>query len=452
MKIRQSLHAVQFGIVCGLLTCFSIGADAQTDSQIAQYIQAYKSIAEEEMMRTGVPASISLAQGIVESQAGTGWLATHSNNQFGIKCKPNWIGPSILHTDDAPNECFRAYGTPDSSWKDHSDFLRSSPRYDFLFSLNPLDYKAWANGLKEAGYATDPTYASQLINTIEKWHLQKFSRLVYAKMKDKNMENAFAAMLNKKVNEDNLASGIIPHRSHAPVRNEKSKSSSPYPEGLFQINNLNVLYLPAGTQLISVAERYHIRLNKLVRFNDLHKDVLDEDMLIYLERKKKTGVPETYTAAAGETLPEIAQKEGIRLRWLLKRNRMRKNEPLTVGQVLYLKGYAPLHEDTNPNRYYAKGSAGNSNWKQKLSGFLSDQNKNLNGAERDTVQSATPQKAALTQNMPSKTTSLEYTVRQGDTLYNISKRYDTTVSQLKQWNHLEDNTIKIGQTLIIQSN
>ena len=138
------------------------------------YIKKYRKIAIEEMERTGVPASIKLAQGLLESAAGTSHLATKGNNHFGIKCHNDWKGKSILHDDDVENECFRSYKNPLRSYRDHSLFLVQRDRYSDLFKLKRKDYEGWARGLKDAGYATDPKYAEKLISLIERFDLQRF--------------------------------------------------------------------------------------------------------------------------------------------------------------------------------------------------------------------------------------------------------------------------------------
>ena len=139
---------------------------------IIRYINTYKFLAIQEMQRTGVPASIKLAQGILETQAGESDLVKRSNNHFGIKCKTAWNGNKVYHDDDEKGECFRAYGSAEDSYRDHSDFLKRSQRYAFLFQLDPADYKDWAKGLKKAGYATNPKYTQQLIKYIETYDLQ----------------------------------------------------------------------------------------------------------------------------------------------------------------------------------------------------------------------------------------------------------------------------------------
>ena len=139
-----------------------------------EYIAKYKNLAIAEMHRSGVPASITLAQGILETESGNSSLVLRSNNHFGIKCKSNWNGPSVSHDDDERDECFRAYGSAEESYRDHSDFLKNSPRYAFLFNYEPTNYKDWAFGLKQAGYATNPRYPDMLIKFIETNNLQQY--------------------------------------------------------------------------------------------------------------------------------------------------------------------------------------------------------------------------------------------------------------------------------------
>lgn len=149
-----------------------------TNITVQEYIDAYKFVAMENMKMFGIPASIKLAQGILESGSGTGTLSREANNHFGIKCAGNWEGESVAFTDDAPDECFRKYKSPLESFSDHSNFLVNRSRYQQLFSLDKKDYVAWANGLKNAGYATDPKYAQKLIDIIERHELYKYDNLV----------------------------------------------------------------------------------------------------------------------------------------------------------------------------------------------------------------------------------------------------------------------------------
>jgi flagellum-specific peptidoglycan hydrolase FlgJ len=152
-----------------------------TTEMVLAYIEKYKSVAKENMVKSGIPASITLGQAILESGAGTGPLCVQANNHFGIKCHKEWTGPSIRYTDDAENECFRKYDEPSGSFRDHSYFLTSRPRYATLFQLGKDDYAGWARGLKAAGYATDPKYPEKLIGLIERYQLAKYDAEVLGK-------------------------------------------------------------------------------------------------------------------------------------------------------------------------------------------------------------------------------------------------------------------------------
>jgi flagellum-specific peptidoglycan hydrolase FlgJ len=156
-----------------------------TEDDIYNYIETYKGIAIEKMVEYKIPASITLAQGIFESACGTSRLATEGNNHFGIKCHKEWQGDTIKHDDDALQECFRKYNGAEESYNDHSLFLTSRPRYAKLFTLNIMDYKAWANELKAAGYATNPQYADRLISLIERFDLAKQDTICLQTNKDK---------------------------------------------------------------------------------------------------------------------------------------------------------------------------------------------------------------------------------------------------------------------------
>jgi LysM repeat protein len=157
-----------------LFSFFSFAAAAQRLT-VEEYVEQFKDIAMNEMKRSGVPASITLAQGILESENGNSELVKKSNNHFGIKCKSNWTGETVTHDDDANGECFRAYTNAGDSYKDHSDFLKANQRYASLFNLDPTDYAGWARGLKKAGYATNPKYPDLLIKSIEQYNLQQYS-------------------------------------------------------------------------------------------------------------------------------------------------------------------------------------------------------------------------------------------------------------------------------------
>ncbi len=198
-----------------VLNLFTIAAFAQTQEQIDAYVQSHKNLAIQEMMRTGIPASITLAQGILETSAGTSPLYMRSNNNFGIKCKSSWTGKFTYHDDDAKGECFRVYDNDSASYADHSNFLKTASRYNFLFQFDKQDYKSWAIGLRKAGYATNPAYASILIKHIEENNLQQYDEVNYvdgiSMMKHTKVPSAVALNENKNTTSpsSNLPSGEI---------------------------------------------------------------------------------------------------------------------------------------------------------------------------------------------------------------------------------------------------
>jgi len=274
---------------------------------IQQYIDQYKDLAIAEMKRTGVPASIKLAQGIHETMAGQSELVQKSNNHFGIKCKTGWNGPSVRHTDDARNECFRKYATASESYRDHSNFLKSSPRYASLFELDPTDYEAWAKGLKSAGYATNPVYSQTLVRLIEEYDLQQYS---------------MQALGYETEEEDSTEIPVVPQKNPTPVNNESTmpaastddsaisltkeeekkvektanvkevvetstpaRSSRQYPSGVFKEEGVKAVYITAGTPFLVIAEQYKVPLAKLFEWNNLIPSTEARiSQVIYLER------------------------------------------------------------------------------------------------------------------------------------------------------------------------
>jgi LysM repeat protein len=298
---------------------------AQPADLVLAYINNYKDLAIAEMQRTGVPASITLAQGIYESTAGTSDLVMQSNNHFGIKWKATWTGDFVLHDDDHKNEKFRKYSAAADSYKDHSDFLRNSSRYAFLFNLDPTDYSAWAYGLKKAGYATSPKYPQALVKLIEDYHLQDYTLIAMGKA---NSTLNGMAISSTTSNDNN---SII----QAAVMIEKTNT---YPEGVFSINNAKVIFAKSGTSYLSIAKKYDVDLSKIFEYNEIPaSDIIDHDQLIYLQRKNKAGKTEFHVVSEGESLYDVSQKEGIRMESLLDLNGLKIGDRPVVGEQLNLK-------------------------------------------------------------------------------------------------------------------
>ncbi|MGX5820425.1 glucosaminidase domain-containing protein [Chitinophaga lutea] len=471
-------------LALGLAICGALNAYAQTMTTDA-YIAQYKSVAMAEMRRSGVPACIKLAQGILETQSGNGWLVLNSNNHFGIKCKNNWTGQTVNYDDDEKQECFRKYGSAGDSWKDHSDFLRNNPRYRFLFDLNPQDYKAWAYGLKTAGYATSRTYPQQLIQIIERYNLTQFDQL---------------AMSNEPLPETPGKDIAVyePPRTTAPSKPAvayKPVAKTNYPVNtVFKINGRKVIFVQEGTAPIQIANDKNIRLSTLLKYNDLPGDApLEKDMLIFLQSKSKRGQNDYHVVADGESLHDIAQAEGVQLRWLRKRNKLQEGEDPAAGERVALDGYASAkpklgrvtpvvkedeeHKDLDPKqlirdvkeevakiRNGSGGTASTGTPQAEAPAPVYEQPRNNTPApvyERSNQPAVQP--ARSTGIPPSMVEDLQkaggqvtpaatryHTVGEKETLYAISRRYNVSVTQLQQWNNLQDNGIRIGQQLIIR--
>ncbi|MGN6215291.1 glycoside hydrolase family 73 protein [Parafilimonas sp.] len=311
-----------------------VSLKAQNNEAVAAYIQQYRQLAIDEMIRTGVPASITLAQGILESNAGQSNLTAQSNNHFGIKCKTDWTGNYVYHDDDVKHECFRSYSCAEDSYRDHSDFLKTRPNYASLFNLDATDYKSWAYGLKAAGYATNPVYAISLINTIEKYGLED---VTIAGLQQNHQVTIAAAPF--KMQEDLAFNAVsITTSANDEIEADKTEKTAKYPEGVFSINQTKVIYANAGASLLAIAKKYNIAYGKLLAFNDLDNgDILRTSMLVYIERKPKRGSKDYHIALPNENLFDVAQDEGIQLQSLLAYNKLPKDIRLKAGDKIILR-------------------------------------------------------------------------------------------------------------------
>ena len=286
-----------------------------------EYIHTYCNMAVAEMKRSGIPASVTLAQGILETECGNSELVKKSNNHFGIKCKSTWTGESVSHTDDAPNECFRKYNNPADSYKDHSDYLKTSPRYAALFQLASSDYKGWAYGLKKAGYATYPQYPQIVISNIEKYNLQQYDNLTEKDLDDIAINKITTA---QKLEVQNFAVNITAIENSIKLKNK--------------INGLKALMAPKGSSLLVIASKANIDLGKLLEFNDLSTDgLINDEQVIYLEKKPKQGNRDFYIVLQIETLYDISQNNAIQLKYLLQFNNMDVNQTVQKGTKIKLR-------------------------------------------------------------------------------------------------------------------
>ncbi len=299
------------------LLCLAAGDDTPQE----RYVKKYSQMAVQEMIRSGVPASITLAQGMLESGNGLSKLATKGNNHFGIKCHKGWEGKSMRQDDDARNECFRVYPSVADSYKDHSDFLRYRDRYKFLFDLERTDYKGWAYGLKKAGYATDPNYPAKLIKYIEDYNLSRFDVLQKA---------------------EEVEVPLSPHRIEAPVvAMSNEEFHFPLTRELFSKNGVPFVYSLEGETYKSIAKYYHLFHREILGFNDLKKDQpLLPGTVVYLSFKKthtQPGLDMYIVEEDGENFHAICQRFAVKEKSILKLNGWKKAPFLTEGDEIKLR-------------------------------------------------------------------------------------------------------------------
>jgi LysM repeat protein len=290
------------------------------------YINKYKDLAIENMRTKKVPASITLSQGILESGNGNSSLATKANNHFGIKCHKGWEGGTMYIDDDAPNECFRKYNSVLDSYNDHADFLTSRERYAGLFTLEITDYKGWAQGLKDAGYATNPKYASLLIDLIEKYKLYEYD------------QDALANNNNHSNNNNN-------NNNNSNNNNNTNNSPNTEKNQLLFINGLKAIKVKKGQKKEEIALLFELKVNQINRFNELGvADGLYEGEIIFLEPKRSSAEPafKVHTVKPGETFYSIAHQYGMKTRALMRKNNMWLGSVIKPGDQLNLRAKKPL--------------------------------------------------------------------------------------------------------------
>lgn len=393
------------------------------------YINQFKEIAMEEMRTRKVPASITLAQGCLESSYGNSRLSREGNNHFGIKCKKNWTGKVIFEDDDAVGECFRAYDDAASSYRDHSLFLLNNARYDFLFQLSIADYKGWAHGLRQAGYATNPKYPQLLINMIEKYNLAKYDTLVLGLYKATQRINGILAT---RLEEDQTLADIA-------LANERTEK----------------------------------RVRKL---NDLEPgQEIEPGDIVYLRRKKRKANETYHEVIGGQSLWQISQEHGIKLKRVYKLNNLEEGNEVASGQVLNLR-----HKAENTPKLASE--------KQSMLNNLLENESNINytGATKnhivlsnqtlysiakmyatsvDTIVAINKLSSpviALGQSLkvPDRSSKVieagdisvpvYHIVLQGETLYSISRKYNVEVESIKKLNNMSNNEINIGSRLRVK--
>ncbi len=385
-----------------------------------QYLATYSAIAQQEMRLYKIPASITLAQGILESNSGRGRLSVEANNHFGIKCH-DWTGAKVYHDDDTAQECFRKYNDAKYSYRDHSLFLTTRKRYANLFKLDIDDYKGWAKELKAAGYATDRKYPDKLITLIQRYKLYKLDDEVLDD-KNKNYTNVSAVVENNDATDEieiispekNTTVNVIKSpekRDSADTMIVSSNKKEPS-----QVSTSNSYTVEQGDTLFSIGKKYNISIEKLQELNGLTNTEISLGQKLLVKsyygsgrnssqelQKKVEVATNTYIVEQGDTLYSISKKYNISLDDLQELNGLTDNT-ISLGQELRIKS-------------------------------LDEQERNNSQELKDNADVAV---------------NNTYIVEQGDTLYSISKKYHTTVEALQALNNLNDTTVSIGQELIIK--
>lgn len=360
----------------------------------AEYIERHKEMAIQEMIRTGTPAAITLAQGVLETESGNSELVRKSNNHFGIKCKAEWTGDRVYHDDDESGECFRKYDSVIHSYRDHSDFLRTRAHYAFLYSLDPLDYKSWSYGLKKAGYATNPRYPQILIKTIENNNLNEYSKTALTQISDYQV---FVLKKGLPVSKNELTAVEDTQAIVAPIDKAFTKMH----------NGIKAVHADSGTSLLAIATKFKLDLAKLLEYNDMIKEgLLDRSQWIYLQSKKKECKQAQYKVKTGESLHQISQEMGIQLSYLMAYNSLENAEDLVpAGTMLHLRSSIQTSSSTES--------------------YVDDSNKKSSKKIR------------------------YHEVSTNENLNQIAQKYQVSIEELKTWNNLLNEKILVGQRIIV---
>ncbi|WP_116107757.1 glucosaminidase domain-containing protein [Lewinella sp. IMCC34191] len=420
---------------------------AEENSEQEAYIERFKRIAMEEMERSGVPASIKLAQGILESNSGKSYLARTAKNHFGIKCGSNWKGDAVYREDDDYDDrgrltksCFRRYHNADASYVAHSEFLRDPNkafRYGFLFRLEPTDYKGWAKGLRKAGYATNPRYPELLITLIERHGLHQYD----------------------------VPGEIDPIDLEVPVEEAIT--------GILNTNDVNYYVSGAPVNLQAVAQQVDVSVRRLLDYNEKlvsENQTVPANERIYLQKKRRAyrGGDRYHTVAAGEDLYDIAQRYGVRVSNLARRNRLGEQARPAPGEQIKLRGW----KVRNPPRLAQAGAEpdpvvpmtptpGRTTEPATIDedGFLDmgdPISPNTPIPEPDPQPVVEPEQPVITPpattlpTSPNQPAEVYHAVVSGETLYAISRRYGVSIEEIRRLNSLTGNTISVGQQLRIR--
>jgi LysM repeat protein len=331
---------LQLILISGLFSCRAykpVVSTSRSGLSAEEYINTFKDLAVSEMKRTGIPASITLAQGMIESDFGRSTLAREANNHFGIKCHDDWNGPTVTHNDDRRNECFRKYREPEESFYDHSDFLKAGSRYSFLFGIDQTDYKAWARGLKKAGYATNPDYANMLIRKIEENNLWHFDRGYNA--------TSLTPQITVPVNESVPVHDTGSIEKPVTLTNENNAIMARVPRVL-ENNRIQYIIVKDGDTRDKLEKEFQLLKWELPKYNELNSDFsLVAGQILYFQPKREKAEPgkEYHNALDGDTMYLISQRYGVKLKSLYEMNRMAEGTEPEAGKKIWLRSIKPVN-------------------------------------------------------------------------------------------------------------
>jgi LysM repeat protein len=339
-----------------ILQCWMYG---QADVKMSRddYISTFADLAMREMSRTGIPASITLAQGCLESDNGNSRLAVRGNNHFGIKCH-EWEGKRIHQNDDSWRECFRSYPSVYESYMDHSQFLTSKPRYAALFQLDPGDYRGWARGLKDAGYATAPDYARKLIGIIEEYQLYHYDHLVLEGGAGDEGEWMAGGGNSGVAGSGSKVAGSGSKAGGSPVRVDESGADDSRP--VLVNNRIEYIVVRPGDTPESLRDELDLYRNEIYRYNNLSRgEALEPGEIIYLQPKRRKAARgnEIHVVEEGQTMEDISRIYGVKLKHLYRMNLMTEGEQPSEGTELYLrkKKHEPFPDLERPGKKEPSG-------------------------------------------------------------------------------------------------
>ncbi|MEO1257440.1 MAG: glucosaminidase domain-containing protein [Bacteroidota bacterium] len=431
MIIRFLFVAIAFLVLCTTVQADGIHPEFEEDSpEFLDYIEKWKKIAIREMERAGIPASIKLAQGLLESNAGRSTLARKANNHFGMKCGSSWKGKTFYREDDDYDEfgnlmksCFRKYRKATDSFIAHSEFLRDprkAHRYGFLFRIQTTDYKRWARGLKKAGYATAGNYDSKLISLIERFELYRFDQMTENAFPERPDDEPIAGLDLRKVNDAKV---------------------------VFAKNNITLQELSAKADVsIKALKKYNEKLPEI-------HEALPDDYRVFIQPKRNRflGKKKWHYVKEGETMFDISQEYGVKLKKLLCRNRISEGAQPQEDERIKLKGWK-VRKSARPRvtsePVPEKVPVVIDGDDEFMDDDITPEDPTIPPTTRPDVPVTDPNPPIVQPDPPAS--ELYYTVMKGDTLYSISRRFGLTVDQLMRMNNLATTTLSIDQVLKVK--